>query len=107
MPTASSPLSRKSTLSTARNASKRFAMPAATRVTLFSSIAAGLPCSTRSTVRQELRADRYLRIVGVFGDQEVELVLAARLCLHPLRPDDAAWGNVRNRTAGEIDEADS
>src|SRR5262249_31463070 len=98
--------SRKSTLSTATNASNRLAIPAATRMTLLSMAGTASLPAARSTIRQQLRADRNLGIVGVLGNQKVELVLAARLRLHPLRPDDAARRNVRNRTAGEIDEAD-
>src|ERR1700738_2198646 len=96
-PTASSPLSMKSTLSTAKTALKRLAIPAATRVPIFSSIAAEPSYSKNLTQGQELSTHGNLWIVCILGDDHIKLVLASRLRFYPLRPDNAARRNVRER----------
>ena len=58
---------------------------------------------TSAVVGHEFGADRNVRIVGVVGDDHIELEFAARLGVHPLGPGEDHRVNIREGTLGKVE----
>src|SRR5215475_7748636 len=63
-------------------------------------------CFRSAVVGHELRPDRDVGIVGIVGDDHVELEFAARLGVYPLRSGEDHREYVRERALAEIDLPD-
>src|SRR5208282_179302 len=103
MPTASSAATEKLTSSRTVSAPNRLQSPAPLRI---APVGGEATAAGSTVVGVQLSLDGNVLVVGVLGDDHVELILAARLGLDPLASDDVGVEAVRHGPLGEVDHAD-